>query len=501
MKIKMLSSSILPLMFSLMVSPMSKSSFGTSMSSSMRQESVRTDIKRIQNISSLPELTETDENIKAELIKSSYNDVSQSFSLHFQGDIRVMTTNYIFGYFGAGSDALPLTAVYDVTCVDGTKETREKEFDLMSPTNPFDAIGRNVGSEAIDVNVDIHLDVGERVDVNSLVVANIYEAKQENGAWVPNREKGFKISYDHFDKTGVKNYGLSDYLITTLDHVSSFAGYSAFKVSINNKFDELYKVEKPSIYRRHSKAIEAGEEYFYYLFPSLVNAYFQLVYDDGTIIESAIMASSISSLFPIKGGSAQYCFTIKNVPINNLKAFYICGLDYSVKLFYTATKKGVTGTELNTRFSRISFVSEKGDMSKVPHTNINLVMILVSLIFTLAMAGIEIGLYFYRKKKYRNDEFKRVNTRNYIKTGVITYLSLGVLLLDILFIVFRGGLFNNTFTVFNPLDNFIVVLSILCIFAIGYFAKFFISYFKDRKARREAQKLKLDNDISDDGTK
>ena len=128
-------------------------------------------------------------------------------------------------------------------------------------------------------------------------------------------------------------------------------------------------------------------------------------------------------------------------------------------------------------------------------------MILVSLIFTLAMAGIEIGLYFYRKKKYRNDEFKRVNTRNYIKTGVITYLSLGVLLLDILFIVFRGGLFNNTFTVFNPLDNFIVVLSILCIFAIGYFAKFFISYFKDRKARREAQKLKLDNDISDDGTK
>ena len=73
--------------------------------------------------------------------------------------------------------------------------------------------------------------------------------------------------------------------------------------------------------------------------------------------------------------------------------------------------------------------------------------------------------------------------------------------MDIFFIFSRSNLFANSLAVFNPLDTFIVVLSIAAIFFIGYFAKFFVTAYKNHKDRKEAKRLKLDEDVDSDGTK
>ena len=76
-----------------------------------------------------------------------------------------------------------------------------------------------------------------------------------------------------------------------------------------------------------------------------------------------------------------------------------------------------------------------------------------------------------------------------------------VVLFDILFISFRAASLGNELAQFNPLDNLIVAFSILAILFIGYFVKFFYHMIKDYLERRTSQRLHLDSDSSDDGTK
>ena len=155
----------------------------------------------------------------------------------------------------------------------------------------------------------------------------------------------------------------------------------------------------------------------------------------------------------------------------------------------------------STRFGAIYF-EPAGDMiENVSRTDINLILILVFIIGTLVYAGIAVFFFFYLSKKYRNDEFRRMNAKEYIKTHIIGYLAVMVVLFDILFISFRAASLGNELAQFNPLDNLIVAFSILAILFIGYFVKFFYHMIKDYLERRTSQRLHLDSDSSDDGTK
>ena len=71
----------------------------------------------------------------------------------------------------------------------------------------------------------------------------------------------------------------------------------------------------------------------------------------------------------------------------------------------------------------------------------------------------------------------------------------------VLFIIFRAGIFNNSISVHNPLDLFIVIPGIISIIVIGYFIRYLVLKYKDNKKLKEAKKLKLEQDVADDGTK
>jgi hypothetical protein len=74
------------------------------------------------------------------------------------------------------------------------------------------------------------------------------------------------------------------------------------------------------------------------------------------------------------------------------------------------------------------------------------------------------------------------------------------MLLDIIFIVGRANIMSNSIVVYNPMDVYIILLSIALIIFIGWFIKYFISLFKARQEKRKTDALKLNDTKSDDGT-
>ena len=132
--------------------------------------------------------------------------------------------------------------------------------------------------------------------------------------------------------------------------------------------------------------------------------------------------------------------------------------------------------------------------------DINAFLLILALIYLCAFVVLAIALYFYLKNKYKNDEFKRMKNKPYIIKSILFLFGSMVVFFDIIFIILRAVAFNNAIVVYNPVDAFIIVLSVLSVIIIGYFIKYLVGVIKTNKERRRILKLKLNEDVEDDGT-
>ena len=132
--------------------------------------------------------------------------------------------------------------------------------------------------------------------------------------------------------------------------------------------------------------------------------------------------------------------------------------------------------------------------------DIDLTLIIFAVSYIVVYCGIAIGLYFYLKNKFKNDEFRRIKTKKYIQKAGLGLAGLGIVLYAVLFVILRLTAFANSVVVFNPIDPFIIGFGIAAILAIGYFIRSLIITIKAEKQRRTTIKLQLDKDVDDDGT-
>jgi hypothetical protein len=449
------------------------------------------------------ELTTADDSFTAKITKSNYTDDCQSFAISFidNGD-----TDYILGYYGENSLNLPLACQYEVTHSDNTKETKICSFNLSSTNSIYDSVGGGIGSSSASLYVDIPKEKTDSIARDSFTLFNIFKAYYDDTekTYLPDTTTNYIISTFGATSAGRKNINLSEYLTTKLDKIASFGNYISFNTTISNNFSELYKTYNSTDYESELEGLEAGTVVFKSTFPSLVNSKFELTYSDGSVVETEVKPSSstsLSSVFVIKNGSNSYRFLIKGVSTKNLVSFRLLSTNISIGLLDIAKNKIISGTSFALRagiidFSTYNYIA----ISSVSHLNFTLVSILVVAIFTILFASTSVGLYFYKKRKYKNDEFKRVNAKRFAKTSVSAYFASLVVFVDILFIASRATFFNNSVTCLNPLDNFIVVLSIVGIIFIGYWIKALVSYLKDIKEKK-ASDLMNKNNKEDDGTK
>lgn len=184
---------------------------------------------------------------------------------------------------------------------------------------------------------------------------------------------------------------------------------------------------------------------------------------------------------------------------DNILSLGITEATINIHLFNSETKTIVKNTDFLKLFGHIEILPYSGN--KLSAFNADLFLILFVVIFTGAYGVAAFLLFLYQKNKFKNDEFRRVKPKQFVKTALASYLGLMLIALAINFIVLRFALFYSSVPVFNPADPFVIAFGVAGAISIGLFIRMFVIMHKQRKAAKETKRLHLDKDVVDDGTK
>lgn len=418
--------------------------------------------------------------------------------------------NFFVGYFDEAhpENDLPLTMEYNLVNAKGeiVKERCYHELPKESTTLPYDAVGSLAGKTKDTRYIDVEIPSDTQIDPQSIVFHNIRRLiPGENGLGVmidpeatPLKAKPL-ISFTN-------PVSFSDFFSFTPSQATCFNGYSRFSVSAKANYD-TYKTVNPSAYENNKALLESGDLRIRILFSSLANASYRIVYENasGKEVTKTIMTRTPVTATEIEDGS-EVGFLIKDsdvapdFSIEKARSVQLCGFFVQVDLFNTVKNSIANNSKKNFRFASVELLPTEGIEGVSTLSIENVFIIAYSCYVVLFVLG-AIAYYFYSKKKYRNDEFRRMNTKKYLIKSAKNLVGFALILSSILFIVARWALFDNTIVVFNPLDAWVIVFTLLGAIFLGFTIKDTVVSIKETIDRKKKEKLHLDADVAEDGTK
>ncbi len=413
--------------------------------------------------------------------------------------------NFIIGYFADEAHPLPLIIEYQI---EGETTKRYKELAKTSTTLKYDAVGAGVTAYVQKISVNIDIEKGKNIDPHSIKVHNVYKAikhVEEVAYFTPETDlSGNPIA--HFIVPAVsysRINNLNDFISIQFKSVSTFAGYTVINSVVNVVNEgEIYKQIKPGQYELFKEQLENGTGRYRFRFTSLKNsAKYRFEYNNQTVYKRVDTPTGHYIFDGYYNNNISFAIQdsmLGDASFNgkNLQAFGITDMYISVDIVVGTSIYSSTRFEIN--FGTIYFMT--------PHDTIkvfdaNLFMILTVLIYSVLAIGVGAFLFFYYKKKYRNDEFRRLKPKQFIKKGLIYWLTSTAIVIAIESIIFRFTVLKNAIVVFNPIDVLIVIFGIATIIIIGYYVKTITSAYKANQQRKRAIKLGMVNETADDGTK
>ena len=274
------------------------------------------------------------------------------------------------------------------------------------------------------------------------------------------------------------------------------------KMSLGN-LREMYSIQKASTYNNYKDQLDSGALYVRARLTSISTSSLEFIYEDGGTEKSVetVLSSPVAQVI-LKNQENSISFLVRNSELgenfSTAKIRQVNLLNLYVTLDLFASNGTVARSNVSTRFGIVAVMPHQ---NQAP-ANFDLVLFLVleALIFVVLFAAGTVGLFLYRKAKYKNDEFLRVNPKKFFIRAAIALVCSYIVLLAVSAIVLRTGLFANAVVVYNPLDAFIIIFGILSILVIGYFGKYLVGAIKARNERNRVRRLKLDEDVPDDGT-
>jgi hypothetical protein len=428
---------------------------------------------------------------------STHSDYYQSFgfALADEGD-----ENYVLGNYEKGEHYYPLTFYYDVKKADGGTETRSTIGSLKSSIYSYDAIGNSFASLTdFQSYADLPIVKGETIDYSTLKIVNIFHVTET----ISGSTSTFEIDYSKnyvlqgpSIKTAAKtNYYLNDFVSDAkLNKVAVFNNYSSITVSYKSLVAERFK-ELSSKYQDNIDSINSGAYSIRTRLNSLTNSIMRVTYDDGTQITRSITGTTYLNL----SLTGEWQFLLTDIDSAHVVSFDLLNATIYSDIYDNSLNTIISKTSLSWRFGDISFKTGS-DTTPAGVDNYVATILFTCLGLVLVYGGIAVAYYFYKKKKYRNDEFNRVVPKEYIKRSSIGFGYCLIASLSILFIVARSAVFANSLTVFNPFDPLIMAFVLIWLIYTGYYIKYFIAKFKDYKVKKMEEKLNLGNDVEDDGT-
>ena len=420
----------------------------------------------------------------------------------------------------------PLIAEYDVVTknADGS-ETREKvqrELEIESTRNPYDGIG-NIGKVSFARTVNITLEENQQVDDETMVLHNIYKLRlDDTGApaypYAPDLDHPlyFKPLIDYAAKID-----LSDIVTYTEDQTSTFAGYSLFSLRMtknlshtSEKYPEphsIYLDLKTAIYEQNKIGIDKGTTAIRYSLYNLYKAsyYFQYKGSNGELKEVIVpvkLPSGITYQTLDHNSNEKVSMMMKNTDVapdfsaDKVVKFEIRNLTIQMDLFSTSSSGSTTilgKSALSFTFAYVEVFNneEKGVF------DYNIFIIIFMAAYMVIYAAASFVVYKIQKEKYKNDEFRRVNNKRFVKSAVVGGIGSSLFALAVLFIVIRFSGFRNTIITYNPADPFVIIFAVAGLIAFGYFVVYLVKTIKVARERRKTIRLRLNEEVVDDGTK
>lgn len=441
------------------------------------------------------------------------------------------STNFILGYSPdtehAGEEYnKPLVVEYDVLKKVNETETRETRFEelpIKSNKNNYDGVGDEVGNLSFAKNVDLVLAHGERIDDDSIIVHNVYGIKTEVGASAPTIDlaKRYWVKPKH---AYTMKMDIGNLVSFSEGQNAYFCGFSRFSLNMKKNLSytsEESKIKEPhsiyldlktEIYEQNLTSIKAGRTVIRYSLYNLYSAKYHFVYrgSGGQIKDITIpiyLPSDISYQVLESNGNNVVACVIQDSDVapdfsaDKVIKFEIQDLVINMDLF-TSSSSGTTSilgkSSISFTFAYVT-VFDYGTNTKSAF-NYNIFLIIFVAGFIVGFALLAVGLYFFKKNRYKNDEFRRVNKKKYIKSAIIGGLGATVFALAVTFIIMRFSGFSNSIVTFNPVDPFVIIFGIAGLIVFGYFIVVMVKSLKVAKERRKHIRLRLDEDVVDDGT-
>lgn len=405
----------------------------------------------------------------------------------------------------------PLVLEYDIYNEDGTIESQGnlRELSLQTTNSYYDAVGSNALSLTLSMNIDFDLAEGTYIPGESLVFHNIYYYTRTTIGTVNYRIPDYSQSamYCHPTLNYSDPVSLDSIFSQTPAGVSTFGSYTLIS-SVFDTNTEVYAELKPSSYRNYSSYIASGAYRIRTLLYSLNNASYRICYrgegDEVKTVTYSVSTPRNYDQVEISDGET-FGFLLTNDEIGSdfsadrLISFELVGFTVRMDLYNVDRNSIITNSNTSMRFASVCFLNTETDA----HFDFSglLTLTLTYIIYTVVFVGAAVGYYIYSKEKYKNDEFRRVDTKAYVKTSVKNFVGCGLVVSAILFIVLRWGFLNSSITTYNPLDLWVILTTIAAAIFIGITIKNTIGMIKEIRERREKARLKLDQDVVEDGTK
>lgn len=452
------------------------------------------------NPSGYTDLLSEDVNFAFSVTGRSYSDDYQSFTIQFKD---TGEENYVLGNYDENSNYYPLTYHYTVNLVGGGTEERDTISSLQNGNYTYDAIGDSFAAETtFKCYADLPIAKGETIASDSLIIYNVFHVAENkvvndgvtSYTYTPEYGKNYYLHGPTVTAAARTNYYLGDFVTSkSLSLVSDFDGYTSlsleYTVDIRSQFKNL-----SSSYQTYEKQITDGSYSIRQRLTSFTNSKFRINYNDGTSDVRTITGTSFVN-FLDKG---TFRFLLDGVDSSKVTSFDILNASVYSDIWDNSKNVILTKSGLTWRFGCISFAPVNAGLA--PTLNYNVTMIVGVIIFLVLFAAYAVGMYFYKKKKYKNDEFNRVIPKEYVKKSTRDGLYLGSLTVFILCLVGRCVYFANSNTVYNPFDPYIMAFIVILLIFTGYYIKYFVNKYKDHKIKKMEEKLKLAEDVEDDGT-
>ena len=410
----------------------------------------------------------------------------------------------------------PLVIQYDkITKENGVEVKKETIFDELPLSNStgsaYDSVGR-ISSLDYSRLLNYKLGPNEEIDDNSIIFHNIMKFG-----------KGTEIDTDkrYFAKPTIKyneKIDISRIVSFKASSNSTFAGYSMFSLTMSKNLDivsekypephSLYLDVKTEAYEQNRNKIENGLTEIRYSLYNLYLSSYRFVYEGkgGELKEVIVPISTAISYQTLdKDSNNKIAVLLKNKDVasdfsaEKVRTFELVNMTIQMDLLATSdsgTKSVLAKSQASYKFGYITVVDDQ----KISVFNWNIFLLIFLVVFIALYVAGSFVLYKVKKEKYKNDEFRRVNDKKYLKSAFLYGGGFLVIAYAIIFIFMRAVGFANTIVSFNPTDPLLIGFAIAGMIIGGYFIVLAVKAIKTEKERRRAIRLRLNEDVTDDGT-